>query len=1139
MRIQRLTLDLFGQFADKSYDFGAGPQDSDFHVIYGPNEAGKTTTMEGFLRLLYGFPARDPYSFLHQRKYLRISAVIEAAGATQALTRLPVRVGDLVDENGVALHETAISQHLTGLSIEGYRNLLCLDDATIEKGGAEIANSKGETGRLLFSAAAGVSDLSDVLAHVDEQAGEIYRKGGTKSEIAGLKKELADVDAAIRAGDLSVAAFRKLRGAHEAAVQAETEARRERDALMVAQAQTAARLRALPALDDIDGLENAIAPFAAYPAQLDFDPVALVPMVNRHVRADADQARLTGEIAALENRLAGLCVPDQAATLTEALADLDPLRSRYVTAKQDLPRRRQGVVEIEENMARVAAQLGASDPADGVSSTAEIATLDAARDGWRQAHEAQVQAKTEAARAAAGLVELTDTAAGQAAHPSAGIAVVLDRFAADHLAVRHATGQAEIATARTHAQAALAALQWGGQMFAAIPECGVTAAAARDLAARDAEWAQVIAQAGQNATELDEGSAVRRAQMAQMVSDLGVIDDATAAAEIAARDALWQTHRGEFSAASADAFEAAMRKVDQSGAVRVAQASGLADLRHAAQTVVADETRLTQARARIAAAETARADIAAEVTKAGAAAGITHPMLAADFAEWCTAREAALAAAIAVDAKVQEHSQVTEKAEGLRAALTGFVDLDRAEFADLVNAARKLAEDERKQAAAQTAQQVAVAAQRRTAGQRETALETATAQAAEAKTAWEDAVRAAFSGRIDAAQLAGSLEPVRQLLTLDTKRREDAHRITAMEADGAAFVAQVAVLAAAQNVAAVDPLARFAALVAVDTTSRAAVAQRAAMQTELAAKRVELDAALRILETVAAERAVMAQCFPDTAHTTQLEDLRTTVAQAVDVIAARARKTKAEQAVCRDLSVGDMAAARSVLGAVSMPELEADAARISADLAAIDTGLSDAISARASAKQALDAVTGDDDIARLVERKTTLELEIEDAARRYLELRIGHAVAEEAIRRYRDTHRGGMMEATERAFVQLTRGAYRRLLTQREPGGKEMLLAMDAEGATKGAEGMSKGTRFQLYLALRAAAYEQMVEQGVVLPFFCDDIFETFDEDRTRAACDVMAGIGQQGQAIYLTHHAHVVDIARETCGDRVRVHRI
>ena len=222
-----------------------------------------------------------------------------------------------------------------------------------------------------------------------------------------------------------------------------------------------------------------------------------------------------------------------------------------------------------------------------------------------------------------------------------------------------------------------------------------------------------------------------------------------------------------------------------------------------------------------------------------------------------------------------------------------------------------------------------------------------------------------------------------------------------------------------------------------------------------------------------------------------------------------------------------------------MPELEADAARISADLAAIDTGLSDAISARASAKQALDAVTGDDDIARLVERKTTLELEIEDAARRYLELRIGHAVAEEAIRRYRDTHRGGMMEATERAFVQLTRGAYRRLLTQREPGGKEMLLAMDAEGATKGAEGMSKGTRFQLYLALRAAAYEQMVEQGVVLPFFCDDIFETFDEDRTRAACDVMAGIGQQGQAIYLTHHAHVVDIARETCGDRVRVHRI
>jgi len=36
-----------------------------------------------------------------------------------------------------------------------------------------------------------------------------------------------------------------------------------------------------------------------------------------------------------------------------------------------------------------------------------------------------------------------------------------------------------------------------------------------------------------------------------------------------------------------------------------------------------------------------------------------------------------------------------------------------------------------------------------------------------------------------------------------------------------------------------------------------------------------------------------------------------------------------------------------------------------------------------------------------------------------------------------------------------------------------------------------------------------------------------------------MHRIGQRGQAIYLTHHQHVVDIARETCGEEVVIHQL
>ena len=131
-----------------------------------------------------------------------------------------------------------------------------------------------------------------------------------------------------------------------------------------------------------------------------------------------------------------------------------------------------------------------------------------------------------------------------------------------------------------------------------------------------------------------------------------------------------------------------------------------------------------------------------------------------------------------------------------------------------------------------------------------------------------------------------------------------------------------------------------------------------------------------------------------------------------------------------------------------------------------------------------------------------------------------------------------MMQATEAAFAELTNGAYSHLQTQVD-GASETLLALDGGGMAKQAQDMSKGTRFQLYLALRAAAYEQLAEQGTSLPFFCDDIFETFDEERTRSACRVMERIGRQGQAIYLTHHQHVVDIARGVCGDGVQIHNI
>ena len=59
------------------------------------------------------------------------------------------------------------------------------------------------------------------------------------------------------------------------------------------------------------------------------------------------------------------------------------------------------------------------------------------------------------------------------------------------------------------------------------------------------------------------------------------------------------------------------------------------------------------------------------------------------------------------------------------------------------------------------------------------------------------------------------------------------------------------------------------------------------------------------------------------------------------------------------------------------------------------------------------------------------------------------------------------------------------------------------------------------------------------MPFVADDIFESFDDGRTRAALLLMGEIGKLGQALYFTHHEHVATLAREVFGDQVRLHRL
>jgi uncharacterized protein YhaN len=86
---------------------------------------------------------------------------------------------------------------------------------------------------------------------------------------------------------------------------------------------------------------------------------------------------------------------------------------------------------------------------------------------------------------------------------------------------------------------------------------------------------------------------------------------------------------------------------------------------------------------------------------------------------------------------------------------------------------------------------------------------------------------------------------------------------------------------------------------------------------------------------------------------------------------------------------------------------------------------------------------------------------------------------------------------------------------------------------------MSKGTRFQLYLSLRIAGHTEYAAKRPPLPFFADDILETFDDERAGNTLVLLQEMSKRGQVIYLTHHQHICDLAIKTCGSSVKIHQL
>jgi len=202
MKIHELNFVAFGPFTNRILVFD---QDKGgLHIVYGPNEAGKSSALRGLKALLYGIEERTLDNFLHANDKLRINGCLRTAdGDELAFARRKGRKNTLLTPDGESLDEQALAPFLQGVKPELFETLFGIDHQALVQGGQEILEQKGEVGQALFSAALGSHALHAVLAQLDEEADGLFRPRGSTQTINSALKSYTELNKEIRECSLS------------------------------------------------------------------------------------------------------------------------------------------------------------------------------------------------------------------------------------------------------------------------------------------------------------------------------------------------------------------------------------------------------------------------------------------------------------------------------------------------------------------------------------------------------------------------------------------------------------------------------------------------------------------------------------------------------------------------------------------------------------------------------------------------------------------------------------------------------------------------------------------------------------------------------------------------------------------------
>ncbi len=211
MRIDRLDLTAYGPFTDKSLNLSEGA--SGLHLIYGDNEAGKSTSLRALIAWLFGIPSRTNDNYLHSNPQLRIGGKLRlSSGGDIEFVRRKGTKGTLLEPyTDVVIDDSVLLPFLPGGIDESlFTQLYGIDHGRLVAGGQELLNQSGDLGQALFSAAVGTASLREILAELQNGAEELFKPRASTKFVNQAISSFKEAQKRIKDSSLPVAEWKRL-----------------------------------------------------------------------------------------------------------------------------------------------------------------------------------------------------------------------------------------------------------------------------------------------------------------------------------------------------------------------------------------------------------------------------------------------------------------------------------------------------------------------------------------------------------------------------------------------------------------------------------------------------------------------------------------------------------------------------------------------------------------------------------------------------------------------------------------------------------------------------------------------------------------------------------------------------------------